>query len=209
VTDTKKTADANSGSDEALTALYNNKKQGQSSPKSIRRNVMLAAKKEELAANSFSNQLKRWANRSTSLLATSALVALIAVVWVGQYKLNQGAFNQEEYTNVQIHSFSVPEELASDKIRLQYDAAYKDFLQQQGTLSAHHTTSAKLRVTKDGWSMATCRNELVQISDELLAVLNDMQRVDIELHAGDSVDILFAMDGRIIQILKSPVPLRC
>ncbi|MFQ3250873.1 MAG: hypothetical protein ACI9O6_002713 [Glaciecola sp.] len=209
MTDPKKAADANSGTEEALSALYNIEKQSLSSPKSIRRNVMLAAKKEELAANSFSNQLKRWANRSTSLLAATALVALVAVVWVGQYKLDQGGFNQEAFTSVQIHSFSVPEELASDKIRLQYDAAYKDFLQQQGTLSAHHKTSATLRVTNNGWSLATCRNELVQISDELLAVLNDMQRVDSELHAGDSVDILFAMDGRIIQLLKSPVPLRC
>jgi hypothetical protein len=209
VTDPKQTTDVNLDSDDALSKLYNNEKQSHSSPNSIRRNVILAAKKEELKANSLSNQFKHWANRSTSLIAASAVIALVVVVGIGQYKLDKGGFNQEEYTNIQIHSFSAPQELASDKLRLQYDTAYKDFLQQQGTLSAHHKTSAKLKVTNEGWSLATCQNELVQISGELLAVLNDMQRVDIDLHAGDSVDILFAMDGRIIQLLKSPEPLRC
>lgn len=189
--------------------LYSADKANRSTPRSVRRNVMLAAKKEELAFNALPNQIKNWANTTKSLLASSALVALVAVVWVGQYKLEQGGFDEGQYTNVQIHSLSSGESLASENIRLKYDEAYREFLQQQGTLSAHHQSSAKLQMSNEGWTLATCENELLQISDELLAVLNDVKRVDIDLAVGDSVDILFAMDGRIIQILKSPVPLRC
>jgi hypothetical protein len=39
-------------------------------------------------------------------------------------------------------------------------------------------------------------------------MLKDIQRVDMDLIIGDSVTILFAMDGRIIQIVKLPEPLR-
>jgi hypothetical protein len=68
---------------------------------------------------------------------------------------------------------------------------------------------AQLRVNNDGWTLATCQNQLVQISDERLDMLKDMQRVDMDLIVGDSVTILFTMDGRIIQIVKLPAPLRC
>jgi negative regulator of sigma E activity len=170
---------------------------------------MLAANKEALASSSFGNQLKRWMQTSKSLIAATAMIALVAAVWVGQYKLERGAFNQDQYTNVQIHSLSEPQELASNNIRLKYDAAYKEFLQQQGTLAAHHQSSAKLRLNDNGWTLATCKNELLQISDELLNILKDVQRIDTNLVLGDSVNILFAMDGRIIQIVKSPEPLRC
>jgi hypothetical protein len=209
VTDPKHNIDVNSNSVDTLTVLYENDKQGQRSPSSIRRSIMLAAKKEELASSTLISQLKHWANTSKSLIATTSLIALITVVWVGQYKLEQGGFNRSEYTNIQIHSFASPQALASDNIRLKYDTAYKDFLLQQGALAAHHQSSAQLRVSNDGWTLATCQKELVQISDELLDVLKDIQRVDIDLTVGDSVNILFAMDGRIIQIIRSPEPLIC
>lgn len=68
---------------------------------------------------------------------------------------------------------------------------------------------AQLRVNNDGWTLATCQNQLVQISDELLDMLKDIKRVDMDLIVVDPVTILFAMDGRIIQIVKLPEPLRC
>lgn len=209
MTEQKHTPDASTSDDETLSALYKNSKENQSSPRAIRRNIILAARKEELASSTLGRQLKRWANTSKVLLSATAVIALVAVVWVGQYKLQQGGFDSEEYTRVQIHTLSPAPELASENIRLKYDAAYADFLQQQGTLTAHHQSSAKLQMTNDGWTLATCQNELLKISDELLRILNDTQRVNIDLHAGDSVNILFAMDGRILQILKLPKPLRC
>ncbi len=209
MTDDKQNTDVKSNADDVLSSLYEKDKMSVSSPSAIRRNVMLAANKEALATSGIGNQLKRWMQTSKSLIAATAMFALVAVVWLGQYKLERGAFNQSQYTNVQIHSLSAPQELASNDIRLKYDAAYKEFLQQQGTLSAHHQSSAKLRLNDNGWTLATCKNELLQISNELLNILKDVQRIDTDLVIGDSVNILFAMDGRIIQIVKSPEPLRC
>lgn len=209
MTDDKQNTDAKSNADDVLSSLYEKDKMREPSPSAIRRNVMLAANKEALASSSIGNQLKRWMQTSKSLIAATAMIALVAAVWIGQYKLERGAFNQNQYTNVQIHSLSEPQELASNNIRLKYDAAYKEFLQQQGTLTAHHQSPAKLRLNDNGWTLATCKNELLQISDELLNILKDVQRIDTNLVIGDSVNILFAMDGRIIQIVKSPEPLRC
>jgi len=209
VTDDKQNTDVKSNADDVLSSLYQKDKMRGESPSAIRRNVMLAANKEALASSGIGMQLKRWVQASKSLVAATAMIALVAVVWVGQYKLERGAFNQNQYTNVQIHSLSAPQELASNNIRLKYDVAYKEFLQQQGTLAAHHQSSAKLRLNDNGWTLATCKNELLQISDELLNILKDVQRLDTDLVIGDSVNILFAMDGRIIQIVKSPKPLRC
>ena len=209
MTDDKQNTDAKSNADDVLSSLYEKDKMREPSPSAIRRNVMLAANKEALASGSIGSQVKRWLQTSKSLIAATAMIALVAVVWVGQYKLEQGAFNQNEYTNVQIHSLSEPQKLVSNNIRLQYDAAYKDFLLQQGTLAAHHQSSAQLRLNDNGWTLATCKNELLQISDELLNILKDVQRIDTDLMIGDSVNILFAMDGRIIQIVKSAQPLRC
>lgn len=209
MTDDKQNTDVESKTDNALGSLYEKDKMRGSSPSAIKLNVMLAANKEALASSSIGMQFKRWMQTSKSLIAATAMVALVAVVWVGQYKLERGAFNQNQYTNVQIHSLAETQELASNNIRLKYDAAYKEFLQQQGTLAAHHQSSAKLRLNDNGWTLATCKNELLQISDELLNILKDVQRIDTGLVIGDSVNILFAMDGRIIQIVKSPEPLRC
>ncbi len=209
MTDDKQNTDVESNTDNALASFYEKGKMRGSSPSAIRRNVMLAANKDALASNSIGMQFKRWVQTSKSLIAATAMIALVAVVWLGQYKLQQGAFNQNQYTNVQIHSLAEAQELVSNDIRLKYDAAYKEFLQQQGTLAAHHQSSAKLRLNDNGWTLATCKNELLQISDELLNILKDVQRIDTGLVIGDSVNILFAMDGRIIQIVKSPEPLRC
>lgn len=209
MTDDKQYADANSNADDALGSLYEKDKMRKPSPSAIRRNVMLAANKEALASSSIGNQLKRWMQTSKLLIGTTAMITLVVAVWVGQYKLEQGAFNQNQYTTIQIHSLSEPQELASNNIRLKYDVAYKEFLQQQGTLAAHYQSSAKLRLNDNGWTLATCKNELLQISDELLNILEAVHRIDTNLVLGDSVNILFAMDGRIIQIVKSPEPLRC
>jgi hypothetical protein len=209
VTDDKQNTNVESNTDEVLGSLYKKDKMRGSSPSAIRRSVMLAANQEALASSSIGTQFKRWMQTSKSLIAATAMVALVAVVWVGQYKLEQGAFNQNQYTNVQIHSLAEPQELASNSIRLKYDVAFKEFLLKQGTLAAHHQSSAKLRLNDNGWTLATCKNELLQISDELLNILKDVQRIDTDLVIGDSVNILFAMDGRIIQIVKSPEPLRC
>jgi len=107
------------------------------------------------ASTTLGSQLKRWLNTSKSLIAVTSLIALISVVWVGQYKLEQGRFNPTEYTSIQIHSFAPPQALASDNIRFKYNAAYKDFLLQQGKLAAHHQSSAQLRVSNDGWKNYT------------------------------------------------------
>ncbi len=48
----------NSNSDDTLTVLYEDDKQGQRSPSSIRRSIMLEAKKEELASSTLISQLK-------------------------------------------------------------------------------------------------------------------------------------------------------
>jgi hypothetical protein len=40
-------------------------------------------------------------------------------------------------------------------------------------------------------------------------MLNELSRIDLNVVAGDSVNILFAFDGRILQILKSSEPLIC
>ncbi|MFT5277254.1 MAG: hypothetical protein ACI97K_000338 [Glaciecola sp.] len=196
-----------------LALLYERGKRQTKPAVGMRRDILMAAKKEELKKYSLSKNFKNWLSVSKGLSAITALSMLVAFVWLGQselmYQKSREGLANVQYTRIQSHQLESESQLASEALRLKYDSAYKDYLNQQGALAAHHQSKAKLLMSEQGWQLATCDNELVEVSENVLAMLNELSRIDLNVVAGDSVNILFAFDGRILQILKSSEPLIC
>lgn len=199
--------------DEQLSALYHARKRGKSSPHQIRRDVLQAAAKAEGQHNSLAQGFGTWIRWSKGLSSVAALGILVIVVWIGQsnsfLQNRSDEFVKTQYKTVNEHLLASESPLASDVLRVKYDIAYKDYLMSKGRIAAHHQKSATLLVSEQGWELSTCENELVKVSDELLSMLAQIERIDLELASGESVNIMYAMDGRIMSITRAKEPLRC
>ncbi|MBF7074773.1 hypothetical protein ISG33_15330 [Glaciecola sp. MH2013] len=193
------------------------KSQYQSQVLLAKRELLLQAKTKQRQSYHWSEALSRWFSYSKGLSATAAVGLLVIVVWYGQIHVfspndhNNLAnhYTNVEFTRVDSHELQSESQLVGANFRIKYDKAYKDYLRSKGVIAAHHQSSAKLRMSKSGWELATCDNELIKVSDELLSLLDDIERIDSDLKVGETVDIMYAMDGRIMQILRSNEVLRC
>jgi hypothetical protein len=202
-----------SQSEEQLSVLYQAKKRRAAPDYQTRRDILQAAAKAEGQHNSLAQGFGTWLRWSKGLGSVAALGILVIVVWIGQSNSFLQNRSDEvvstQYKTVNEHMLSTESQLASDVLRVKYDIAYKEYLVSQGRIAAHHQKSATLLVSEQGWELATCENELVKVSDEVLSMLAEIERIDLELVSGESVNIMYAMDGRIMQITRAEKPLRC
>ncbi|MDT0583980.1 MULTISPECIES: hypothetical protein [Alteromonadaceae] len=199
--------------EEQLSALYQAHKRGVAPPHQTRRDLLQAAAKAEGQHNSLAQGFGTWVRWSKGLSSVAALGILVIVVWIGQsnsfLQKRPEAYVSAQYKTVNEHMLSSENPLASDVLRVKYDIAYREYLVGQGRIAVHHQKSATLMVSEQGWELATCENELVKVSDELLSMLAEIERIDLELVSGESVNIMYAMDGRIMSITRAKEPLRC
>lgn len=214
--------ESESGQPEELASLHTRNKArkaelSQTNLKLGKRALLLEAKKREIESHSWSQEFVRWMGFSKGFSAAAALCLLVVVVWYGQNTMlleSEGDFASTDFSiadfsTVKAHQLNTETQLASATLRVKYDEAYKDYLNQQGIIAAHHQTNATLRMSDEGWELATCDDVLVTVSDELVAMLKELERIDTDIQIGESVNIMYAMDGRIMQIIRANEPLRC
>jgi hypothetical protein len=193
--------------------------------KTSRRALILEANRNQIAKHNWSQELLRWLSFSKGLGAAVAVCLLVVVVWFGQqtitmtpqeiYVSDRSTKNTSadrvyaNYKMIETHQLNSEVQLASATLRVKYDEAYKDYLSQKGVIAAHHQSVGRLQITERGWELTTCDDELVKVSEKIVAMLDEMQRIDTTIKVGQPISIMYAVDGRIMQIIKADEPLRC
>lgn len=188
----------NASSEQSLKEQYAKRKRQHLAPPSIKRYVLMKQQNHQTNAHIF-KRLSYVAVAASTLLLMSFLLI----------ERSERGLPNADIAVVQIHTLSPEVESLSEHLNSRYASHYHDYLKQKQTFAAHHKKRAMLRDTDDGWQLATCDNEVLQLSDELITALVGMQQIDTQLKTGDMVDIAFDQSGIVLGIVRSGNYLRC
>ena len=188
----------NQQSDDVLEQHYAKRKLQHPAPASIKRHVL--AKQQD-------NQSTAYIFRRISYVAAAASTLLLFSLLVIQQ--SDPVSTELNYQIVQLHSLDTNTEDLSDSINNRYAKHYNDYLTQKKTYAAHHKTKAALNLTDEGWQLKSCDNEILQLSNELIAALSNIQQIDTLISSGDAVEIAFDQTGIILGITRSGNHLSC
>ncbi|WP_339725681.1 hypothetical protein [uncultured Paraglaciecola sp.] len=188
----------NQQSDDALEQHYLKRKSQHLAPASIKRHVL---------AKQHNNQNTAYIFRRISYVAVAAsTLLLISLVLLQRTAPVLSDYN---YQVVQLHTLDIEPESVSARINNRYAEHYKNYLAQKNTYAAHHKSKAVLHLVDAGWQLKNCDNEVLQLSNELIAALSNIQQIDTQINSGDAVEIVFDESGIILGITRSGNHLRC
>lgn len=188
----------NHHSDDALEQHYAKRKRQHTAPAAIKRHVL--AKQQD-------NQSITYIFRRIGYVAIAASTLLLMSLLLIQQ--SDQVSPEINYQVVQLHSLDTETEGLSDSIKSRYANHYNDYLAQRKTYAAHHKAKAVLHLVDAGWQLKSCDNEVLQLSNELIAALSKIQQIDTQINSGDAVEIAFDQTGIILGITRSGNHLRC
>jgi hypothetical protein len=188
----------NEHNEDALKQLYAKRKLRHLAPASVKRNVL--AKQQD-------NQGTAFIFRRISFVALAASTLLLMSFLLIQQ--SDQVVTEINYQTVQLHTLETNTERLSDSIKNRYADHYNSYLAQKKTYAAHHITKAALRFVDDGWQLKSCDDEVLQLSNQLIAALSNIQQIDAQISSGDAVEIAFDQTGIILGITRSGNYLQC
>jgi hypothetical protein len=188
----------NEHNEDALKQLYAKRKLRHLAPASVKRNVL--AKQQD-------NQGTAFIFRRISFVALAASTLLLMSLLLIQQ--SDQVVTEINYQTVQLHTLETNTERLSDSIKNRYADHYNSYLAQKKTYAAHHITKAALRFVDDGWQLKSCDDEVLQLSNQLIAALSNIQQIDAQISSGDAVEIAFDQTGIILGITRSGNYLQC
>jgi hypothetical protein len=188
----------NQHTDDALEQHYAKRKLRHPAPASIKRYIL--TKQQD---NNFTAYLFRRISYVAVAASTLLLMSLLLIQQPAQIPAELG------YQLVQLHTLETNTEHLSDSFKERYAKHYNDYLTQKKTYAAHHKTKAVMHLVDKGWQLKNCDDEVLSLSNELIAALSKIQQIDTQIISGDAVEIAFDQTGIILGITRSGNPLRC
>jgi hypothetical protein len=183
---------------EVLQQLYAKRKLEHLAPASVKRHVLTKQQNTQGTAYIF-----RRINYVAVAASTLLLMSLLLIQQSDQ------VVTEINYQIVQLHTLETNTERSSDSIKNRYADHYNGYLAQKKTYAAHHKTKAALSFVDDGWQLKSCDDEVLQLSNELIAALSNIQQIDAQISSGDAVEIAFDQTGIILGITRSGNYLQC
>ncbi|WP_158971121.1 hypothetical protein [Paraglaciecola sp. L3A3] len=193
--------DHNKQSEQSLEQLYAKRKSQNLAPLSIKKNLLL-------------KQLESKKTKPILQRLVYVAVAASTLLLFGIFSIQKMHFaTPVSHSNIlHIHSLTPePKHINSmrDDINNRYAKRYQEYLSQQQTFAFHHKILAKLELVASGWQLKTCDNQVMLISNELIAALGQINQLDLNLVSGDIVNIAFDSTGIILAIEQSKDQLIC
>lgn len=92
---------------------------------------------------------------------------------------------------------------------VQYRQASEQYAVSQEIIAIHHSETAVIAATANGWELNICGAGKISISPLLLASLARINALDPNLSNGQFVQVAFNVDGQIITIVEQTPLLEC
>jgi hypothetical protein len=188
----------NQHTDDALEQHYAKRKLQHHAPASIKRHIL--AKQQD---NKFTAYIFRRISYVAVAASTLLLMSLLLI------KKSDQVPAELSYQLVQLHTLEINTEHLTDSFKNRYAKHYNDYLAQKKTYAAHHKTKAVMHLVDEGWQLKNCDDEVLSLSNELIAALSKIQQIDTQIINGDAVEIAFDQTGIILGITRSGNHLRC
>lgn len=181
-----------------LEQLYAKRKGQYSAPPSIKRQLLAKQRESQSTAHIF--------KRISYVAVAASTLLLMSLLLIEQSDL---VSSKVKYQVVQLHSLETQPGSKSADIKHRYATHYNNYLSQKKTYTAHHKTKAALHLMENGWQLISCDQQVLQLTNELVAALSNLQQIDSQISSGDAVEIAFDQTGIILGITRSGNHLRC
>lgn len=176
--------------DADLKRLYEQRKQDVSVPSSIKRAVIAHDIEKKVT--------QHWKSRAGFVaLAASTLLLVSVVTFLPRQFDNTKPI---EISLVQNHDLTSADKSLSKDIRDRHAEHYQAYLKNKALFAAHYRKPARILPNEQGLALQTCNDEVINVSESLLAALTDIQAIDAQLQPGDMVLVSFAKNGIILSI---------
>ncbi|BDX04900.1 hypothetical protein [Planctobacterium marinum] len=186
-----------------LQQQYQRQKQSAQPPESIKRYVLAKARRADKSPGSGLQKLPMLA------LAASLLVLAWLVLLPERQLKQETQFTVIDYHGLEAESSGSVDSAPAIQRRFEYNAAQQRYAYQSQLGNAERKV-ARLSIQLDGsWQLATCEQNALLISKELVALLQKQQRLPAVLQPEAPMEVLFANDGKILQINQTEAPLLC
>ncbi|WP_414828838.1 hypothetical protein [Alteromonas sp. H39] len=139
-------------------------------------------------------------------LAAAAVVAIIAFIgiWGTSITLVTPPGTVVDVAMVQYHGFDTSTgkqpDFSAQKVR-----EFTAYQQRQLIVSSRYQQPATVLTVGDTLVLSNCNEDIIALSDSLVATLHEKKSIPDTLSPGDIVDIAFNQDGYIIELTK-PIP---
>lgn len=184
-----------------LTSHYEKHKKGVKAPPCVKKQVMQKAHLMDRDKNIITTQ--HWFSQLT--LAASVLLLLVFLILpdnssIGHFKGDPNIVNQ---TYIELHTLDTPKQ--SHSKALAYASLEQEYA-RKNLLASVIQKQARLEINDDGsWLLDTCDDNGIQISRELVAMLDKYQVISSPVNTGVIVSVSFDNRGHITKIIKDEV----
>lgn len=182
----------------ALQQQFQQQKNNVKAPDAIKRNVLAKARRNAGEAQPMFSLV--------NFQSVAVLASLFVFGWVFWWP-TEAPTSHNEMAMLEYHILET-EQPAANARALSY-AALSD-LSTNSTLSANNRKHVRLAIKPDGaWQLTSCEDQEILLSRELVAMLQDYERVPVTVSPDKPMDLLLAQDGKVLQLLESEEPLSC
>jgi len=138
------------------------------------------------------------------MAAAMAGIALFNIV-VFNVKVNQAP---TEWVSVEWHGYETTTQTNKEKLVAQKVKHYQNYQNAKTVAALQSTRPATIQSINGDWALLDCEQNMIKISEQLVAHLKQQNRVSVSLAEGDTVQLALNSDGYILRIKHSPL-LRC
>ncbi len=188
---------------DTLSELYTQHKQRHSPPDSLRRYVLQKAR-NNTARRQRSETLRHWR------LGVAAAVSMLALVtiWGTSYFIQHMPKHAVPVALVQYHGFDADADHSPSfaSRRAEHFNAYQH---RQLVVRSRYEQTATVIIADGTLALEDCRDKIFALSASLVAALHAKQKLPADLQTGERVSVAFNQDGYILEVIRSPEPLRC
>ena len=177
-------------SDSDLNDLYQSRKRRFKSPGAIKRKIM---------SHQQPFPTQKWIQRFAGFTIATGVLVMFGLINLQQFS-SDDIPTPVEYQPTAIHTLAAQPTSPRESINSRYAEHYQKYLSQQALIAQHHSRPARLSIQDGVWQLETCDEELLSISEDLVAALRDIGQVDNAIKTGDPVEVLFARTGIILGI---------
>ena len=183
-----------------LTEHYQRTKREISAPSDIKRQVLNKARRVDKEPDSMSKL-----NGFVPIALAASILVLSFILFVPQLISPQN--DAPENGIMVLHTLEVPSK--SQSRALAYAHLEKEYAKRQIALTAIKK-QAVLQINDNGsWDLEVCDEERIQISNQLVAMMDKYDVLPRSFQSGMSVAISFGVEGHIVQIDELEEPKSC
>lgn len=178
-------------SKDELECLYKASQSAHPAPKNIERKVQAHLRKKQ-KRSSIVETFNQW------LPLASAVSVALFVAGLFWYQTKPASSFTQTIIDIEFHGFEASSQSPNSKYLVQKKRYLSDYMANKRSLEVASTRLVTIQSTDVKWVFKDCSNSLIQVSEQLMAQLEQESRINTNLAVGEHLEISLDRNGYIL-----------